>query len=152
MAGLNHDFFLVRSAEFAPRDFGHFTTLPGEVQLHDDILRYLGDSLAWIPTHNPARDEPGMGLCMYGPTVIFAEGARVAAAVFSTWARLFSFGPRSLDLTGAYGWQGDDPSSGHYERIRVERDVLCERLGHLVRLTEQVAAGTGELYLLHYGI
>jgi hypothetical protein len=152
MAGLNYAFFLVRTSEHAPRDYGHFTPLPGEVELHDDLLHYMGDSLRWIPTHNPALDEPCTGLCMYGPTVIFAEGARVAAAVFSTWARLFALGPSVLDLTGPYTWTGDDPANGAFERIRVERDDLCGRLSDLAGWAQQVAEGSGDLYLLHYGI
>ncbi|MDI1446051.1 hypothetical protein [Polyangium sp. 6x1] len=152
MAGLNHSFFLVRASEFAPAEFDHFVTLPGEIELHDDLLRYMGDTLAWIPTHNPARDEPCMGLCMYGPTLIHVEGARVAAAVFSTWARLFALGPSDLDLTGGYAWVGADPSTGDYERLHIGRDVLCSRLNGLALRAEQVASGEGRLYLLHFGV
>jgi hypothetical protein len=57
MAGLNHSFFLVRTDEFPPTAFGHFVPLHGEVEIHDDLLRYMGDTLAWIPAHNPALDE-----------------------------------------------------------------------------------------------
>ncbi len=152
MAGLNHSFFLVRTAEFSPTKYSHFTALPGEIELHDDFLRYLGDSLRWIPAHNPARNEPCMGLCMYGPTVLHAEGARVAAAIFSAWARLFALGPRELDLTGDYGWIHEAPSTGAYARLRLDREALCSRLNGLAGWAEQVAAGEGRLYLLHCGI
>jgi hypothetical protein len=152
MAGLNHSFFLVRTDEFLPMAFGHFVPLPGEVEIHDDLLRYMGDTLAWIPAHNPARGEPCIGLCMYGPTTIHSEGARVAMTVFSAWANLFSLGPRDLDLTGAYGWAGDDPSAGEYERLRLDRDVMCAHLRALAQYSEKVWLGNGELYLLHIGI
>jgi len=152
MAGLNHSFFLVRASEFAPVEYDHFVTLPGEVALHDDLLRYMIDTLTWIPAHNPARDEPCRGLSMYGATIIHAEGARVAAAVFSMWAKLFALGPNDLDLTGGYAWVGADPSAGEYERLHMERDVVCSRLNDLALRAEQVASGEGRFYLLHHGI
>lgn len=152
MAGLNHDFFLVRTADFPPARYRHFLTLPGEIEIHDDLLHYMGDTLAWIPSHNPARGEPCTGLCMYGPTSIHAEGARVAMAVFSAWANLFALGPEELDLTGPYVWKGDDPSTGEHARLLIARDDLCARLNRLARYSEQVSSSGGELYLLHIGI
>lgn len=152
MSGLNHAFFLVRASERSPAQYRHFLALPGEVELHDDILHYMYDTLQWIPTHNPARDEPHRGLCMYGPTVIHAEGAAIAAAVFSAWGRLFALGPEELDLTGAGAGVGSDPGARERPRLRLERDVVCSLLADLARRSEQVASGEGQFYLLHLGV
>ena len=65
--GLNHDFLLLnrdRDGEWELRRFIHD---PRSIHLHDDFVRYIQDTLAWIPTTNPARREPHRGLCMWGP-------------------------------------------------------------------------------------
>jgi hypothetical protein len=77
MAGLNHAFFLVRRSEFSPADHARFIALPGDVELHDDLLRYLGDTLRWLPAYNPARDEECAGLCMYGNTIYSTRGSEL---------------------------------------------------------------------------
>jgi hypothetical protein len=155
MSGLNHAFWLVRTADHPPAQYRHFVRLPGEVEIHDDLLRYMGDTLHWIPAHNPARrGEPCLGLCMWGVTSIHPDGARAAGKVFSSWATLFALGPKELDLTGSYAWiVGDDPRAGAYERLVVDRgDVGCSRLNRLAGLCEQVSSGGEDLYLLHCGI
>ena len=100
--GLNHDFLLldrVRDGEWEQLRFIHD---PRAIHLHDDFVRYMEDTLAWIPTTNPARGEPHRGLCMWGPTLIEAEGASVAERVFGGWAELLAAGPPRLGLTGGF--------------------------------------------------
>jgi hypothetical protein len=152
MTGPHHSFFVVRSAELAPADYLRLVGVPGDVEVPDDVLCYLGDTLAWIPAHNPALDAPCVGLCMHGPTVIRAEGARVAAAIFAAWERLLALGPDRLDLTGPYGAPHGDSRRGAYQRLHLERGVVCALLGGLARRAEEVATGGGHLYLLHLGI
>ena len=151
MAGLQHSFFLVRRTEFSPVDHLRFAALPGDIELHDDVIRYMDDTLRWLPAYNPARRQDCEGLCLYGSTVVWAHGARVAAQIFSAWERLFSLGPAELELTGAYAWE-EDPEAGRYEKLRFERDELCARLRALVTLCETVVREEGEFFLLHSGI
>ena len=64
--GLNHDFLLIdrdRDGEWELLQFIHH---PRAIQLHDDFVRYMQDTLAWIPTTNPARGEPHRGLVCGG--------------------------------------------------------------------------------------
>ena len=64
---LDHRFILVKAAEYKPEEYFHFVGAPEGSRLHDDLVRYVGDSLQWIPTVNPARrNECGYGLNLYG--------------------------------------------------------------------------------------
>jgi hypothetical protein len=112
------------------------------IQIHDDLLGYMSDTLQWIPTYNPAKSEKCMGLCWYGSTVIKSEGAKIAGQIFRPWAELFSCGSKVLQLTGSWGveWEEGSPvSEGEYERINVGRDEIVNKMKVLADLADQVA-------------
>lgn len=153
MAGLYHDFLLLSQAEHRFSDYHRFINDPHAIQLHDDLLRYIVDSLTWIPTHNPAKNECHRGLCFYGPTVIHTEGASVAAEIFGTWATLFACGPTTLTLTG--GWtiiEDDSLSEGEYRKLKCDRDDLVRKLRQIADYAKQVVEKNGDYYILHFGI
>ena len=152
MSGMNHAFWLVRAADHPPARYRPLLSLPPEVEIHDDLIRYMNDALRWIPAQDPRRGEPCAGLDLYGPTCVHTDGARVARAVFSAWAALYALGPEMLDLTGPSTRTADDPSAGTPERLRLDRDDVCSRLNRLAELCERVSSSGGELYLLHFGI
>ncbi|MBM3458732.1 MAG: hypothetical protein FJX77_09400 [Armatimonadetes bacterium] len=105
---MDHDFLLLdrdRDGEWAPLRFIHD---PRAIHLGHFFVWYIQDTLAWVPTTNPSRREPHHGLCMYGPTIIEAEGAGVAEQVFRGWAELLAIGPPRLELRGPYGWDAAD--------------------------------------------
>lgn len=160
--GLNHNFLLLdrdRDGEWEKvRPFHDGRA----IHLHDDFVRYLQDTLAWIPTTNPARREPHRGLCMWGPTLIEVEGAEVAERVFNGWAELLAAGPTPLVLTGSFSWAADceGPPAGErvsqleggYDRLEFDRDQVVGVLRQLARWCGQIRAGEGKLYLYHAGI
>lgn len=159
---LIHDFLLLdrdRDGEWGPLRFIHD---PRAIHLHDDFVRYIQDTLAWIPTTNPARDEPHCGLCMWGPTLIKAEGAAIAERVFGGWAELLAIGPPRLILTGRFSWAVEDnaPLSGEratqleggYDRLEFDREELVRVLRQLAGWCGQVRFGAGRLYLYHDGV
>jgi hypothetical protein len=153
MSGLNHDFLLVSRKEHEYSEYLDFINDPNALQIHDDVLGYMADTLKWIPSYNPAKAERCSGLCWYGPTVIKSEGARIAARIFHAWAELFSYGPKRLQLTGAWGVEEGRPfAEGDYKKIRVDRDVIVRKLKRLAAFAEEVAASNDELYILHLGI
>ena len=161
MAGLNHDFLLLDRDVDGEWDLLAFVNDRRALHLHDDVLRYMADTLAWIPTYNPARREQHRGLCWYGPTIIGVDGAETAERVFRGWADLFAAGPSVLMLTGSFGWtvagDPDHPSlaeqqRGAYERLEFDRDSLVALLRQLAGYAAEVRAATGRLYLLHDGI
>jgi hypothetical protein len=126
-------------------------------------LRYLADTLAWVPTSNPAKqNEPGYGLNWWGPTIIDQQGGLLFAQIIATWAQLFSYGPAMLKLRGLFSWQvpleqvtyslnedqSDQPKS--YDYPEIERDGLVLALTTLAQFGQQAA--TREFFILHTGI
>ncbi len=153
MSGLNHDFMLISRTEHAFSDYSKFINDARAVRLHDDLIRYIADALLWIPTYNPAKNEPHFGLCFYGPTVIHTEGALSAARVFSSWADLFAAGPERLILTGGWTWiEGDPMDQGKYEALKVDRDDFVLKLRQIAAYAQKIIESEGEYYILHYGI
>ncbi|MGP0062829.1 MAG: hypothetical protein ACLQGP_04400 [Isosphaeraceae bacterium] len=153
MAGPNHNFFLLSQTEHPFTGYMRFINDPRAIQLHDDLVGYMYDSLVWIPSFNPAKGEPSDGLCRWGPTIIHTDGASRAAKIFSSWADIFSTGPELLHLTGEWSWTEVQPqSSGEYERLEFDRQEIVGALRRLAAHGERVAAGDGDLYILHLGI
>lgn len=159
---LDHDFLLLDRAVDGEWQLSRFHHDPRAIHLHDDLVRYLQDTLAWIPTTNPARREPHQGLCMWGPTLIEAEGAEIAERVFDGWAQLLAAGPPRLVLRGAFSWAAEQDSpptservtqlAGGYDRLEFERDEIVGVLQQLADWCRQVRAGAGQLYLYHFGV
>jgi hypothetical protein len=160
--GLNHDFLLLDRERDGEWELMRFIHDPRAVHLHDDLVRYIQDTLAWIPTINPARGEPHRGLCMWGPTLIEVEGAVIAGRVFGGWAELFAIGPPVLALTGGFSWAASDDAppvgeratqlEGGYDHLQFNRDEVVSVLRQLTGWCEQVRSGTGRLYLYHCGV
>jgi hypothetical protein len=159
---LQHDFLLLDRDTDGEWELGQFHHDPRAVHLHDDLVRYMGDTLARVPTVNPARREPHRGLCMWGPTLIEAEGAAVAERVFGLWAELFAVGPPVLALTGSCSWPAsdDDPPAGErvtqleggYDRLQFDRDEVVGVLRQVAAWCGRVRSGGGKLYLCHLGV
>jgi hypothetical protein len=159
---LNHDFLLLDRDSDGEWDLLRFIHDPRALHLHDDLVRYMGDTLAWIPTVNPARHEPQWGLCMWGPTLIETEGAVIAERVFGMWADLFAVGPPVLSLTGSFSWAASDdvPPAGErvtqlkggYDRLEFDRDGVVSALRMLAEWSGRVRSGAGRLYLYHGGV
>lgn len=146
MSGLYHDFFLVSRKEHEFSDYMFFINSPDSLKIHDDLIRYMLDSMNWLSTYNPAKSEDHKGLCLYGPTIIRTEGAGIAAKVFRSYADLFSNGPMKLLLTGPWG------AEGGYQQIEFERDVVVGELRQLAADLDRVAGSNDEMYVLHLGI
>src|SRR5215510_12599856 len=147
MAGLNHDFLLLSSREHAYTDFMKWINDPLAVQIHDDILDYIQDTLNWVTCYNPAKKmmkHKGLNFC--GPTIIKSDGAIVAGKIFTAWADLLSNGPKEIKLTGAYGWiEGESKETGHYSVINADRDEIIEGFKKLADFSKQVVDSNDEL-------
>jgi hypothetical protein len=154
MAGIHHDFLLLSSREYSYTDYLKWINNPGALQVDDDVLTYIQDTLSWITCHNPARRmTKHKGLNFYGPTVIKKDGATDAASIFGAWANLFSAGPKSIELTGNYGWiEGENKETGSYSKIYMDRDAIVEIFKELANFSRQVVESNDELFILHLGI
>src|SRR5262249_17099501 len=82
---LNHDFLLLDRETDGEWELTQFIHDTRAIHLHDDLVRYMGDTLAWVPTYNPVRQERHHGLCMWGSTIIDVTGAGAAEQVFRAW-------------------------------------------------------------------
>jgi hypothetical protein len=111
------------------------------VQIPDDLMHYLHDSLQWVKSTNPAKNyETGWGFNLYGPTGFSGESAALVARILRAWAVLFECGPETLRLRlGADREQTDFP-----------RDEVTESLKAVAALAEQ-ASDEGH-WLLHIGV
>ena len=130
-------------------------SLPGSTdlyRLHDDLIQYMGDTLKWLPTTNPSRNEPGQGLNLYGRTVLAAAGASMAAKLFEGWAGLFRLGPQQLALTGDWSQIEGDPDSSGYERLHFDRDATVAVLEGIASICRRAASSKGKLVVVHLGI
>lgn len=150
---LDHDFVLldrVLDGEWALNRFVHH---PRAIHLHDNLVRYMLDTLNWIPTHNPATNDPCSGLNLWGPTLIERNGAVVGEKVFRAWSRLLESGPSTLELTGSYLWLDEESKeSGHYERLQFSRDDIVPVLDTLAGYCAEVQMANGRLYIYHGGV
>jgi hypothetical protein len=81
---MNHDFWLFRPEEHAYTDYRDlFAQHDAPVSIDDEILRYFFDTIAWIPTFNPAKNERGNGLNWWGPTIIDQAGGNLFHKILS---------------------------------------------------------------------
>lgn len=151
MAGLYHEFQLVHLKEVGYDEYWKGNSLSGAISIHDDILGYMADTLRWIETYNPARKEPHVGLCWYGPTVIRLEGAQQTQQIFQAWATLFSRGPEILNLRGWYTKDEQHPD-GFYDRLVVERDTIVQHLQGIAAYAQKTITSQGQYFILHLGL
>ncbi|MBW4497909.1 MAG: Coagulation factor 5/8 type-like protein [Oscillatoria princeps RMCB-10] len=152
--GPNHKFFCLRKGEKRYEKFTEFYRAAPDVEIHDDLIRYINDTLLWVPcTHlSGLKKKMSYGLMLYGDTIIKQEGAEIFGHVIESWANLFSKAPSKFELTGGVMVQSDrrltDPME--FYKIEIERDVVVENLRTLANYAKQAAAG--DYFILHIGI
>ena len=152
MTEINHDFLLLNKLEHAYTDYVKRINNPNAIQIHDDLMNYIGDSLKGVTCYNPARKmEVQKGLNFYGPTVIKNDGAKDAERVLSAWVNLFSSGPKRIQLTGTYSSTEGKPGIGSYSSITIDRDEIVDKLKTVASYANRVAS-SDELFILHLGI
>ncbi|MGE5396626.1 MAG: hypothetical protein ACM3MK_03695 [Chitinophagales bacterium] len=156
--GLVHDFLLVPDnddGEFNVVSFvGQFrdaVRLGSEdyVGIHGDLVDYFWDFIKWIPTYNPSKKEPGLGLNYYGVTVIKKDGAQLAYEVFSLLARLVALGPETITLRGNYVFNNNGTKGG-YEEVEFNRDETVRKLEKLAFFCRRIL--NSDYQLKHLGI
>ena len=148
---LIHDFCLLSQEALEAGNYYDVSASFDKVQLHDDIIQYMLDTLLWIPSLNPAKNERQHGLCLFGLTVLDQQGSALASSTFSTWAQLFSLGPEGLFLKGSYTVIEGSESEGHYSYTSEARDDLVNRLQTIADFAEEVTHSQN-IVLLHLGI
>ena len=152
MAEINHDFLLLSKAEQPYGDYLQWLNHPTAIQVPDDLLAYLSDTLKWVVCYNPGNKmTKHIGLNWYGPSVIKQDGAMLLKQIFENWASLFANSPDSLHLTGNFRWN-DGQTNGQYERLVFNRDDSIKTFRTLAGYAKQVANSQDDLYILHLGL
>lgn len=153
---LLHEFILIPQDEIANIEKINNETLltvpsSNKVEIHDDIIQYIFDTLRWVPTINTCKNnENGLGLNNWGITLISKDGAEVLMKISKAWADLFSNGPSKIILKGKYTWTDEKIDQGQYEILEFDRNEL---VGEFIRLYEYSQSVINEnYYLFHRGI
>lgn len=150
---LTHEFALLTQEECQKETiFNDIRTNKDVLEIHDDIIQYISDSLKWVPQAlSEGSGERKYGLNYHGITELDKEGAIALCNILKAWSDLFRNSPQKLILTGSYCWTDDENiNSGAYEVIELSRDDVIEKFEKLISLAEKVQADS--YHILHFGI
>jgi hypothetical protein len=150
---LLHNFYCITEAGLIKYKNVHkdYVKMKADVTIHDDLIRYMNDTLLWIPTIHLSGNhyKQTHGLFLYGSTVINKEGASMFSHIISSWAQLFSKAPENFELNGGVTIN-IDRTVGEFRKIKVNRDDLIKKLDVLKNYAEKAIAD--EHFILHLGI
>lgn len=151
-----HDFLLVRQDQikknvvFSLREQANKDMI---VQIQDDLILYMMDSLKWIRTTNPIKDESKNGLFYHGISLIDYEGAISLNNITQAWLNLFLSAPDIVNLTGGYYTiEGEPEIPGQYEILTFDKKDILARLNKLNELSMRAKDSEGNFLIIHYGI
>ncbi len=158
--GLHHNFFLVETDNYFPDksrknrliDLDEIWENYKCVNMHDDHLRYLSDTLIWIPTYNSWKNRDELGIYFYSTTIIKKNGAIIAKKIFENWANLFLNGTENFELTGSYCSNSENHEKGYYNKIKINRDEFVEKLNTLSYYCDEVIKSNDKKSIWHFGI
>ncbi|NOU97859.1 hypothetical protein GC093_32215 [Paenibacillus sp. LMG 31456] len=112
----------------------------------------MQDSLKWIKTINPDKNESALGFNYYGRSLIEKNGAVKLTKLMKAWYLMFSEAPEDIILTGLYTWNedGDPRKTGTYEKLSFKRKEILDTLGQLIEFSLLVESG--EYIMIYHGI
>lgn len=153
--GLEHNFLLVPEKTAHEQLWGRgkeMELILESLEVPDGLIRYMLDSLQWIPSKNPARRkaEEEQGLNYHGITLFDQHSATAMESILSAWHCLFSNAPKIVELTGSFNQSSEETEPGEQERLSFNRDVLLSWLEKLMHMSKRVKEEN--LYLYHLGI
>ncbi|WP_155971700.1 hypothetical protein [Paenibacillus sp. Soil522] len=116
------------------------------------MFGYMQDSLKWIETINPDKNESELGFNYYGFSIIEKKGAIKLSKLMKAWYLMFSEALEELTLTGWYTWdEDDDPrTAGSYEKLSFSRKEILDNLRKLIEFATVV--DSGEYIMIYSGI
>lgn len=149
---LIHEFVLLTQEECKKEVILNIRANKDVLEIHDDIILYIFDSLKWVPqASNGCSGEKKYGFNYYGITEIDKEGAIVLCNILKAWSDLFKNSPPKLILTGNYSWTEDEKiDTGAYEVIEIDRDKVIGQFNKLMFFAEK--AINDNCQILHFGI
>jgi len=116
------------------------------------MFGYMQDSLKWIETINPGKNECALGFNYYGQSIIEKNGAVKFTKLMKAWYLMFSEAPEEIILTGWYTWSedGDPRLTGAYEKLSFNRKEILDTLSRLIEFSTMVESG--EYKMIYIGI
>ncbi|TQR46396.1 hypothetical protein [Paenibacillus popilliae] len=157
LIALVHDFILISNRKFEEISlsgiYNYKDSNPENVvQLHDDMFGYMQDSLKWIETINPDKNESALGFNYYGRSIIEKTGAVKLTKLMKAWYLMFSEAPEDVVLTGWYTWSedGDSRTTGAYEKLSFNRKEILDTLSKIIELSTMVESS--EYKMIYLGI
>lgn len=148
-----HDFFLTELSENPRFNFSCYHDKTPSVSIHNDLIEYIGDSLSWLSTYNPATSmEKQTGLNLCGPTVLKSADAKHLYYISKCWSELFKLSPNTLNLTGSYSWIDDKIETGRYERLVFDRDEVVASFEFLAATCLKVSESNDTSFIMHFGL
>lgn len=121
------------------------------IAIHDDIIRYIADSLEWVQAFHPVQNCLMNNLCYYGFTLWDNCQVGHFKSVIIAWRELFKNAPDKFVLIGDWTTIVGDNDSGEYAKIKVHRDELLSKLNILINYCILVE-NDKDLVLVHNGI
>jgi len=151
MSDLNHEFMIIEKYSFSLDKCPEYRK--GEkVEIHDDFLDYISDSLSWVKSLNPCKNEPVFGLCWWGPTIFQDESIQKLENIISAWVLLLKNAPSTIELTGGYTWiEGESHETGEYQKLIYSQKIIVSKLEKLISFCKTIKKENNKC-LLHLGI
>jgi hypothetical protein len=150
---MKHRLFFIQGKIKYSTFYEYFDIEPDAI-FHDDIIRYIHDSLQWIPSIQVEfpRKRETYGLYEYGINIISNNGSEKFYNVISAWKDLFSQAPETFEITLSVlcDHEGVAKYPIEFRKISIQRDFLVENLQKLSECAKKAADGEG--YILHLGI
>lgn len=110
----------------------------------------MQDSLNWIETINPGKNESALGFNYFGQSIIENNGAEKFTKLMRAWYLMFSEAPEDILLKGRYTWSEDPRSTGAYENLSFSRNEILDTLSRLIEFSTMVESG--EYKMIYIGI
>ncbi|TAA71990.1 hypothetical protein [Planococcus salinarum] len=152
---LEHEFFLVSNTVTYHELMSSSEKNPDiidSIDIPDDLIQYIADSLNWIPCKYPALSmtREVKGIDCYGVTLFDHTSAATMKSIFTAWHSLFTNSPEKLELAGEFVVSSKKNILGEYEHLFYSRDNVLELLKRLLSMIERLEEEN--LFLYHFGI
>jgi hypothetical protein len=148
---LAHKFYCVPSTQNGYITYEKYYDMEATVSIHDDLIRYINDTLLWIPAIHLSKGKlkKTYGLSLYGVSVINGQGISIFIKIIDSWIKLFSEAPESFQLSGGSNIHSNEVGQDVF-KFTVVRNDLITQLSMLRNIGEKSL--DGEYCILHLGI
>lgn len=114
------------------------------IEISDELIRYINDSLNWIKSIWNGKEEKG-GISYYGFSVIKEGELLKLINIIENWKQLFQFATDEFLITGSFL-----PEENKYEKIYMKKEELLEILDSWIKVCRKALTENGKI--LHNGI